>query len=143
MSERLCQSYRQKPKFVSEEDWLIVNKFAMHYDLDPYLLVAIGWHETHWGRLGAGRDGYILGVGVLDRKRRLEQFRGLEAQLRWASVKLSRWFDGAINRETLIRFAVQVWRPGNPTAWGDSVYRIYKDLKRKYDKCRCENDTGN
>jgi len=52
-----------KPKFMSDADWELVKSICLDYGVSPYLIAAIGWHETHWGRLGAGKIGWILGYG--------------------------------------------------------------------------------
>src|SRR6266496_2558166 len=51
---------------ISAADWKLAQKWGNTYHVDPRLLVAIGFHETGWGTLGAGRKGLTLGVGAYD-----------------------------------------------------------------------------
>lgn len=131
---KLSQTWWLRPRFISGEEWELVTDYALRFDIDPYLIAAIGWHETHWGKLGAGREGYLLGVGVLDPKTKLKRFQGLENQLRWSASKISKYPLNPANYSHLLNFAMTVWRPGDPVSWAKSVYNIYLSLKRKYDR---------
>lgn len=75
---------------VSAADFALVQTVARKYGVDPYILVAIGMHETGWGTMGAGRSGYTLGVGVPDSGGKLSQYAGLAAQLEGAAKILQR-----------------------------------------------------
>jgi len=75
---------------VSAADWALVQQIASKYKIDPYILVAIGKHETGWGTQGAGRSGYTLGVGVPDSGGKVPRYQGLAAQLEGAAVILNR-----------------------------------------------------
>lgn len=74
---------------VSAADWALVQKVARTYKIDPYILVAIGIHETGWGTLGDGRNGNILGVGSYD-SGSTYKYAGLENQLVGAAKILQR-----------------------------------------------------
>ena len=39
---------------LSKSDLSQVVQIAGEYNVEPELLLAIGWHETQWGRLGTG-----------------------------------------------------------------------------------------
>ena len=70
---------------VSASDWSEVKAVAKVYGIDPYLLVAIGMHETGWGTQGDGRapsagHGNVLGVGSYD-SGSTSQWEGLSLQL--------------------------------------------------------------
>lgn len=54
------------PGSIPNADWSLAKKWGSAYGVDPMLLVAIGFHETHWGTLGDGRNGNVLGVGSFD-----------------------------------------------------------------------------
>lgn len=74
---------------VSAADWTLVRQVAARYKIDPYILVAIGIHETGWGTLGDGRNGNILGVGSYD-SGSTYQYAGLQNQLEGAAKILQR-----------------------------------------------------
>jgi len=120
-----------KPSWMSAGYWSRCVSYANKYNTWPELLAAIGWHETHWGRLGWGRKGFILGVGCYSRTRANYAFQGIEAQLTWAAKRLGQYLDRNVTRQGLRSFAREVWKPGNPTAWADSVWKIYLDLGGK------------
>jgi hypothetical protein len=73
-----------KPQ-VSSGDWFTVKAVAKAFSIDPYLLVAIGMHETGWGTRGDGRPpptshAHILGVGSYD-SGSTDKWAGLSLQL--------------------------------------------------------------
>jgi len=114
---------------MSLDEWRVVCGIAARYRVDPILLAAIGWHETHWGRLGAGRRGWYLGYGYYPGSKIAEQVRGLIPQLKGASRMLHRGMQWPVTYQHLLAFAERYWRPGNPAAWARSVWRIYQQLK--------------
>jgi hypothetical protein len=65
---------------VSASDFALVKKVAAQYKIDPYILIAIGQHETGWGTQGDGRNGNILGVGSYD-SGSTYKYAGLQNQL--------------------------------------------------------------
>lgn len=117
-----------KPAWMTTADWNKCIYYANKYGTVPELLAAIGWHETHWGRLGAGKRGYHLGVSVYPPHYGLPQFKGLDKQLDWAAKKLGSYLDKNVNLTTVTNFAVNVWRPGNPWSWAKSVFSIYQSI---------------
>lgn len=68
----------------------LATRYGKQYGVDPRLLLAIGGHETGFGTLGAGRQGYTLGYGVTD-SGILNKYQGIEAQYRWAAETLAKW----------------------------------------------------
>jgi len=114
---------------MSLDEWRVVCGVAARYRVDAVLLAAIGWHETHWGRLGAGRRGWYLGYGYYPRSRVMYKYQGLIPQLRGASGMLKRGMKWPVTYEHLLEFARKYWRPGNPDAWAESVWKIYQELK--------------
>lgn len=110
------------PTYIPSADWKSILEICTLYNVNPYLIAAIGWHETHWGKLGAGRSGYILGVGVHSDTDILTQYKGLPAQLNWAVPRLAKAFGLHPTEPELDHFAHQIWKPGNPTAWASSVW---------------------
>jgi hypothetical protein len=119
----------EKPKWMPDKDWCCCICYADRYGTDPYLLAAIGWHETHWGTLGWGRKGFHLGVGCYSETKANPLFQGLHRQLEWAAQQLGKFMGRNITQEKIYEFAKKVWRPGNPLTWATSVWRIYQDLK--------------
>jgi hypothetical protein len=120
-----------KPAWMPLADWQKVVSYANTYGTLPELLAAIGWHETDWGQLGWGRYGFTLGVGCYSATKANYAFQGLDAQLKWAAPRLGQYVGKSVTRERLINFARDVWKPGNPEAWGKSVYSIFLELGGK------------
>jgi hypothetical protein len=54
------------PGNIPVDDWKIVEEVARGYEIDPLLLVAIGFAETQWFKAGLGLKGLGLGVGAYD-----------------------------------------------------------------------------
>ncbi len=120
-----------RPNFVSKSDWKVFVSYGEKYGADPYLLAAISLHETHHGRLGAGRQGYFMGVGVPTHGKRLRAYRGLENQVAWAAPRLAKHMNGDITYQKLRSFARNVWRPDNPDLWAAGVWNWYCRIKPK------------
>lgn len=119
-----------KPAFIPDVDWnLVTARFGTPLHI-AFLIAAIGWHETHWGQLGKGRDGYYLGVGCPNGDCKPE-FQGLERQIAWAGPRLQQYFpDAGFTYEDVLRFANEIWKPGDRPAWATSVLSIYDGLVR-------------
>lgn len=111
-----------------ESDWIKVQYYADKYNTEPELIAAIGWHETHWGQLGWGREGFYLGVGAYSETEADYSFQGLDNQLAWAAPRLGKYLDKSVTLERLTWFARNIWKPGAPDAWARSVYEIYLQL---------------
>lgn len=54
------------PAGIPEADWALVRRICRKHGVDPLLIVAIGWCETHWFTKGDGLKGNGLGVGSYD-----------------------------------------------------------------------------
>lgn len=54
------------PLNIPENDWRVVRQICRRHGVDPLLIVAIGWCETHWFTKGDGLKGNGLGVGSYD-----------------------------------------------------------------------------
>ena len=122
----------KRPSFIPVDQWKLVESLCSKYGVDPYLIAAIGWHETHWGTLGWGREGYYLGVGAYSKTNANPVYKGLSNQLGWAIPHIADFMAGKLNLPLLILFAQKVWRPGAPEAWANSVFQIWKTLREKY-----------
>jgi len=120
----------KRPDFIPESDWQLVVRYCENYNITPYLIAAIGWHETHWGKLGAGRYGWILGYGYFAGSTVKEKYKGLENQLKGACPMISKYFSFPVSQLSCINFAINHWRPSAPASWGKSVYSIYSGLEK-------------
>ena len=121
-----------KPDFIPEADWNLVLQVCSKFNVDPYFIAAIGWHETHWGRLGAGKIGWILGYGYFPGSTVANRYRGLENQLNGACAQISKDMKLPITLENVSDFAVNSWKPGAPLSWASSVFNIYTSIKNGY-----------
>ena len=120
------------PDFINVDDWRKVVLYSLENKVNPYLIAAIGWHETQWGKLGWGKQGFILGVGCFSETNADYSYQGLDQQLRWASIEIGRFLPFLVNESMLITFAEKVWRPGNPKQWGKAVFGYWIDLMNRY-----------
>jgi len=142
-------------KIMSKKDWSLVKRICSSAGVDPVLIAAIGWHETHWGRLGMGVYGYHLGVscwkrtreqyeydkarGLIDEDTRvgylycIKNLKGLEKQVTWAVERLRTMVSPNPTYEEFSRFAKTVWKPGNPERWAELVWKVYKNINVDYD----------
>ena len=116
-------------ELMSLADWQIVCSITVQFKVDPVLIAAIGWHETQWGRLGAGKRGWYLGYGYYPKSAISEETKGLCHQVYYASKFISRYIKPPYTLNKLTEFAVNHWKPGNPQKWAKDVYNIYQDLK--------------
>lgn len=121
-----------RPTFITVADWNTVLTHAVIDGTNPYLIAAIGWHETHWGQLGAGKSGYTLGVGVYSDTNVNHIFAGLAKQLDWATPRMGKAFGLHPTQDDIEAFGRQIWRPGDPAAWSTSVWTCYLQFLLKY-----------
>lgn len=117
-----------KPDFVPSGDWNLVTSIATAFPQEPYLIAAIGWHETNWGRIGAGPGGWYLGYGYYPGSPVKEKYRGLAAQIRGAHAQISRDLKLPLTQSSLTTFALDSWRSSAPVSWARSVWSIYSGL---------------
>ena len=120
-------------KILSKEEWELVKRISNEYNVDPLLIIAIGWHETNWGRLGAGRYGWHLGYGYYPGSKVKEKYQGLENQLRGACWQIGRDLKLPLTHESLTEFAKTSWKPGSPELWANAVWYYYQQLENDYD----------
>lgn len=119
-----------KPDFIPDLDWNLVLKYANSFENEPYLIAGIGWHETHWGKLGAGKIGFILGYGYWPGSTVKEKYRGLVNQLNGANRMLVEHYKRPITLDNTTDFAVNHWKSSAPRSWAKSVYSIYSNLQK-------------
>ena len=117
-----------KPDFIPEADWQATVAICSRWKVDPYFIAAIGWHETHWGKLGAGVNGWILGYGYFPGSTVKEKYRGLYKQVEGACQQISRDMKLPITLVNVINFAVTSWKSGAPRSWAASIFSIWSNL---------------
>lgn len=122
----------EKPNFLTKDDFDKVVAASLVFRVNPFLFLAIGMHETAWGKKGWGRYGYILGVGCYDEKHSDESLKGLDNQLSWAGHAIAAFMGFDVSLEALNNFAKYVWKPGDPQAWAAGVWRWYTQLVSSY-----------
>ncbi len=121
-----------QPEFIPNSDWRLVVRKCVQGGVNPYLIAAIGWHETHWGRLGWGKLGFHLGVGCYTETDADYSLQGLEKQVSWAVNQLQSYVLWLPNLSLLTTFAKKIWRPGNPEKWAESVNSFFEKYMKLY-----------
>jgi hypothetical protein len=119
-----------KPDFIPESDWNLVLRYANNFENEPYLIAGIGWHETHWGRLGAGKIGFILGYGYWPGSTVKDKYKGLTNQLKGANNMLVDHLNLPITLNNVTDFAVNHWKSSAPRSWASSVYSIFSNIAK-------------
>ena len=111
-------------------------RVAREFEVCPYLITAIGWHETQWGKLGLGRVGFYTGYGAFDHDPD-ERFAELETQIRGPARMMREWGmrPGKVTLERLRRgnrgeFGRIYARDPD---WADKVWRHYQRIKQEID----------
>ncbi len=120
------------PDWLPAADWEIVRGICWPWNINPYFIAAIGWHETHWGQLGAGRNGFHLGVSVYPPHYGLDQFRGVQAQVAWAAERVNLYLPDPVDQAAVIEFNRATGYSESPESWGASVWAIFDQLMRGY-----------
>ena len=111
-------------------------RISREYNVCPYLITAIGWHETQWGKLGLGRVGFYTGYGAFDHGPD-GKFANLETQIRGTAQIMREWGmrPGKVTLERLQRgnrgefgriYATDRY-------WTDKVWRHYQRIKQEID----------
>ena len=75
---------------LSSDQLNILYEIAEKFNVDPKLILAIGWHETKWGRIGDGQKGMVMGYGSYDSGSDYN-YSGFEKQVSSAASKLKAW----------------------------------------------------
>lgn len=121
-----------RPNFISETDWQLVTSICQRYNVDPYLIAAIGKHETQWGTAGAGKIGWILGYGYFPGSTVKEKYKGLENQVIGALNQFSKYMQSPLTLQSITDLAVNHWKSSAPGSWAKSVYSIYISIAGGY-----------
>jgi len=145
-------------EMLTHDQWKQIVNMCIPQNVPPLLIAAIGWHETHWGRLGMGKYGYYLGVSCWDRNdqqylRDKEKdnvdyksytrttaghlycnihYRGISGQVGWAVEKFKGKIPMSFGYPHVLNIAKNIWKPGAPEAWAKSVWNIYSGLDIDY-----------
>lgn len=114
------------PANVPDQFWQKDVYEAESVGADPYLLAAIAQHETQFGTLGAGQEGYVLGYGYPAPGKGNPVYKGLDNQLFYSGLKVNEFFAGApITEQGLKDFQDQSWKAADPN-WYKGVWQIYQ-----------------
>jgi len=142
-------------QIMPQNQWAWVHEYCYSNKVNPVLIAAIGWHETHWGRLGMGRYGYHMGIscwvrndaqyqhdlaiGQVDQETYTKvsgghlycsrSLKGMQNQVKWAVEHIKGKVPYTIGYPNVLYIAEKIWIPGNPKAWADSVWSIYKNME--------------
>jgi len=121
-----------KPLLMPDEQWNYAQKYGQLYGVPPEFLASIAQHETVFGTLGWGRESqgsYILGYGAYSDTSADPVYSGVENQFKYAARQISDFFSGKpYSADNVAAFAAGSWKPGDPSSWADSVYRIFSGL---------------
>lgn len=116
---------------VPDQFWQAALRIGQETGADVILLSAIAKHETNFGTLGAGRQGYALGYGVYSETNLDPLFKGLEKQLLYAGRQIANYLGyRAIGKTTwsdINSFAIDSWRAGD-SAWQKGVWSWYQQI---------------
>lgn len=126
-----------KPGDVPVKFWSAAVAAAEKYKVDPYLLAAIGKHETGFGTLGAGRDGYSMGYGVWTEGEPSTKWKDnpgeFTNQVNGAAKQISNYLGSIPTTAISIKdFQTNSWKPGD-SEWGEKVWNAYKGLNPNLD----------
>jgi len=122
-----------KPGEVPYAFWFNAIRAGTEYGVDPYLLAAIAKHETNYGTLGAGREGYALGYGYGDttvNSKWKDTPGGSINQLRGVAWKIKDQFGSdPISLASLNLFNTNSWK-ATDQGWGAGVWSAYLNLNK-------------
>jgi len=145
-------------QIMPESDWYVVLSYCKPAGVNPLLIAAIGWHETHWGRLGMGKYGFYMGISCWERndaqyeydRKRGEvdyesytrtktghlycntSFKGLRNQLKWAVNTIKNTMGYTFGYPDVVNLNKK-WIPEDTKyRWAQSVWSIYNDIEADY-----------
>jgi len=115
--------------------WEVIVSTSQQYNVDPFLVAAIGQLETHWGDLGDGRRGMYTGYGSYDSGSNYS-YAGLQNQITGTVKKMKAW--GAQPGKVTLSLLQQGNAGKLPTgiyatnkSWPDKVWSIYQQYIKK------------
>lgn len=113
------------PGGIPDADWKKAQSYGKKHGVDPLLLVAIGIHETRWGKAGLGRQGLILGVGAYDSGPSMK-WKGLDAQLNQGAKMLAQRGVRTVN--DVAQGKAKFW--ATDPNWSAAVVKTYKQIAK-------------
>ncbi len=134
---------------ISYQDYQTVKAIAPK---NPELLIAIGWHETKMGALGAGQQGYYLGYGVPTKGNPISKYQGLENQIKYGTKKVEKFVNlesPSLEQLTNLGLGIGVpsdmgWNPGyydtagnyiqTGDKWASSIWSIYSGIENDFER---------
>ena len=102
--------------------------------VDPLLIAAIGKHETGYGTLGAGREGYSLGYGYPAPGQGNAKYQDAPGEFSNQTLSAAKQIAGYLGNkdvtlENLTDFMNNSWKPGDKN-WANAVWRDYQQLNK-------------
>jgi len=102
--------------------------------VDPLLIAAIGKHETGYGTLGAGREGYSLGYGYPAPGQGNAKYQDAPGEFSNQTLSAAKQIAGYLGNkdvtlENLTDFMNNSWKPGDRN-WANAVWREYQQLNK-------------
>jgi hypothetical protein len=125
------------PGGIPDEDWALAQQYGSLYGVDPLLLVAIGIHETNWGKTGLGRKGLILGVGAYD-SGPVYTWVGVQNQLQKGAELLAKH---GVKNVADVRAGKAAWW-ATDTSWATQVAAEYDKLSGTDSTSQTATDAG-
>jgi len=142
-------------QIMSQNEWAWLHSYANSNQVNPVLIAAIGWHETHWGRLGMGKYGFHLGVSCWERNQQQYEydlrrgevdsesytrtktghlycntsFKGMQRQVKWAVNTIKNTMGYTFGYPDVVKLNKK-WIPKDTQYnWAKSVWSIYKSIE--------------
>lgn len=106
---------------------------SSRYNVDPKLILSIGWLETHWGRLGDGRKGMYTGYQSFDSGSNYGA-SGFVTQVTGTAKKMAAWgmTPGNVSLSRLQQGQAGRLPTGiyaTSKTWAGSIWQIYRELE--------------
>lgn len=126
-----------KPGDVPSDFWSAALRAAKSIGIDPYLIAAIGKHETSYGTQGAGREGYSLGYGYPGPGQGNPKYKDVpgsyDVQITAAAKQIKNYMGNIpVTAISLKDLQDNSWKPGDSN-WANAVWKDYKSLNGNID----------
>lgn len=116
-----------KPNYIPDNDWQFVNSICDTHPEEPYMVGAIGWHETKWGTIGIKRP-FICGYAYFGGGKYLSKYKGFENNIKGTHNFIKKHMKFPVTLESLTEFAVNHWKSSVPTGWAKGVYKQFIEI---------------
>lgn len=116
-----------KPNYIPDNDWQFVNTICDTHEQEPYMVGAIGWHETKWGTVGIKRD-FICGYAYFGNGKYLAKYKGFENNIKGTHKFITWHMKFPVTLESLTEFAVNHWKSSAPKGWAKGVYKQFMKI---------------